>query len=251
MPQRRLPFFLHRGFQLKYTGLLVLAGALIMGGLGLVLDQTAQSALQGARTATEQAMAALEQSRANSVLARQNIALATQDNPELAKMLSGSLGEDEAKARGKAEELKARADDLVRRTERMRLTLLGVFAVVLVLLFFAGMLVTRRVVEPVDTMKKLLRRVSTGRLMVGERLRKGDDLEDLFETFVQMTNSLRAMERARLATLDATIKDAELTRTDRTVLEGLHALRTELEPGLGMEGLMRRSHTSLHPPGGE
>jgi nitrogen fixation/metabolism regulation signal transduction histidine kinase len=218
-----------------------------MAVLSLVLDRTAQSALEGARSATVQASAALEEAQTNSALARQNIALATQDDPELAKTLSTSLGQDEAKARKNADMLKARAEELDQRIASTRLVLLASFAVVLALLFFAGVYVTRRVVEPVNTMKQLLRRVSTGRLMVGERLRKGDDLEDLFETFVQMTNSLRAMERARLATLDATIKDAESVHADAIVMEGLRGLRAELEPGLGMEALMRRSQTSLRP----
>jgi nitrogen fixation/metabolism regulation signal transduction histidine kinase len=239
--------FIHRGFQLKYSGLLVLVGAVLMAALGLALDRTAHTALESAKAATEQATVAVEQSQANTALARQNIALAAQDNPDLARTLNASLGEDEAKARANAIALKQRADELGTRVSDTRILLAASFAVVLVLLFFAGIFVTKRVVDPVDKMKKLLRRVSTGRLMVGERLRKGDDLEDLFETFVQMTNSLRALERARLATLNATIKDAEMTKADATVLDGLHALRIELEPGLGMEALMRRSQASIHP----
>jgi nitrogen fixation/metabolism regulation signal transduction histidine kinase len=246
MPRRAV--LLHRGFQLKYAGLLVLAGALIMAALSVVLDRTAESALESARIATAQATTALEESQANSALVRQNIMLAAQDNPDLAKTLGASLGEDEQKARKNAEALKADAEELGRKVESTRRILVASFAIVLVLLFAAGIYVTKRVVEPVDQMKKLLRRVSTGRLMVGERLRKGDELEDLFETFVQMTNSLRAMERARLATLDATIKDAQSVNTDALVMEGLRGLRAELEPGLGMEGLMRRSQTSIKPP---
>ena len=76
---------------------------------------------------------------------------------------------------------------------------------------------------------------------VSEQLRPGDELTDLFETFVQMTHSLRALERTRLATLLSTLKDAEESGASAVVLEGLHALHVELEPGLGMEKLMRRS----------
>ena len=50
-----------------------------------------------------------------------------------------------------------------------------------------GIVITHRIVGPVHKMKRLLRRVSTGRLAIEERLRKGDELEDLFDTFLQMT----------------------------------------------------------------
>jgi hypothetical protein len=82
-------------------------------------------------------------------------------------------------------------------------------------------------------MKRLLRRVSTGRLAIEERLRRGDELEDLFDTFLQMTYSLRATQHARLATLDSTLKHAEASAsTPREVIEGLRALRAQMVLGL-------------------
>jgi nitrogen fixation/metabolism regulation signal transduction histidine kinase len=95
-----------------------------------------------------------------------------------------------------------------------------------------GVVITHRIVGPVHKMKRLLRRVSTGRLVIEERLRRGDELEDLFDTFLQMTYSLRAMQAARLATLDGTLKQAELSATPVEVLEGLRALRAQLVLGL-------------------
>jgi hypothetical protein len=74
--------------------------------------------------------------------------------------------------------------------------------------------------------------VSTGRLVIEDRLRKGDELEDLFDTFLQMTYSLRATQRARLATLDSTLKHAESTNTPKEVIEGLRALRAQMVLGL-------------------
>jgi len=48
----------------------------------------------------------------------------------------------------------------------------------------------RPMIDPHDytvKLKRLLRRVGTGRLVVRERLRRGDELGDLFDTFLQMT----------------------------------------------------------------
>ena len=82
-----------------------------------------------------------------------------------------------------------------------------------------GVVITHRIVGPVHKMKRLLRRVSTGRLAIEERLRRGDELEDLFDTFLQMTYSLRAMQAARIKTLDATLRarreDGRLRRGPR------------------------------------
>ena len=88
-----------------------------------------------------------------------------------------------------------------------------------------------------------MRRVSTGRLVVDERLRRGDELEDLFDTFLQMTYSLRAMQAARLATLEATLRRAEAqSSTPADVVDGMRALRAQLV--LGIEP--RRG--SVYPP---
>jgi hypothetical protein len=83
--------------------------------------------------------------------------------------------------------------------------------------------------------------VSTGRLVIDERLRKGDELEDLFDTFLQMTYSLRAMQKARLATLDGTIRRAEANGTADEVLDGLRALRAQMVLGL------ERRRPSVYP----
>ena len=81
------------------------------------------------------------------------------------------------------------------------------------------------------------------RAVVDERLRRGDELEDLFDTFLQMTYSLRAMQAARLATLEATLRRAEAqSSTPADVVDGMRALRAQLV--LGIEP--RRG--SINPP---
>jgi nitrogen fixation/metabolism regulation signal transduction histidine kinase len=92
-------------------------------------------------------------------------------------------------------------------------------------------------------LKRLLRKVSTGRLVVDERLRRGDELEDLFETFLQMTYSLTAMQNARVATLDATLRQAQTSGASPEVLDGMRALRAQM-----MLGLEKRRMMSLETP---
>jgi nitrogen fixation/metabolism regulation signal transduction histidine kinase len=106
-----------------------------------------------------------------------------------------------------------------------------------------GILITHRVVGPVHKLKRLLRQVGTGRLVVRERLRHGDELGDLFDTFLQMTYSLKALQNGRLATLDRTIRDAESSGASSQMLEGLRALHAQMALGVGVH---RRS--SAPPP---
>jgi hypothetical protein len=94
-------------------------------------------------------------------------------------------------------------------------------------------------------MKRLLRRVGTGKLAIKERLRRGDELEDLFDTFLQMTWSLSALQRGQLATIEATLKEAEKCGASRETLEGLRALRAQTALSLGIEQMMRRSQVDL------
>ena len=104
-----------------------------------------------------------------------------------------------------------------------------------VLLSIMGIFITNKIVGPVYKLKRLLRRVGTGRLATKERLRKGDELEDLFDTFLQMMYSLRALQAGRLATLDAAMEKANSTGAAPEVLEGLHALRAQMTLGLAVE----------------
>jgi methyl-accepting chemotaxis protein len=116
---------------------------------------------------------------------------------------------------------------------RIQLMLVGAGLALVALLAAMGIVITHRIVGPVHKMKRLLRRVSTGRLVVEERLRRGDELEDLFDTFLQMTYSLRAMQAARLATLETTLVRAEASAsTPPEVIGGMRALRAQLVLGI-------------------
>jgi nitrogen fixation/metabolism regulation signal transduction histidine kinase len=138
---------------------------------------------------------------------------------------------DEQAARD-LDRVKAQRLEINQHRKRMIDTLAGAGVLLLALLFVVGIWVTQKVVGPVHKLKRLLRRVSTGRLVVSERLRRGDELGDLFDTFLQMTWSLRAQQNGRLATLEAAISKAEATRADPALLSVLEALRAQAALGL-------------------
>jgi methyl-accepting chemotaxis protein len=225
-------YLINPRFQLKYTALLVLVVLGVMVVLGLVIGKTASEASDYARLAVLEAERAMNESRANSALARQNVALAAVDNPELAKMMDDSLQEANDKALRDLEDVRRRGGEIEAQRRTMTRLLVASGAALALLLGAMGILITHRVVGPVHKIKRLLRQVGTGRLVVRERLRHGDELGDLFDTFLQMTYSLKALQSGRVATLDATIRAAETTGASARVIEGLRALHAQMALGL-------------------
>jgi nitrogen fixation/metabolism regulation signal transduction histidine kinase len=230
--RRKKSYLIDPRFQLKWTGYLVVIVVLVMTALGLVIARTAGRAYDTASLAVTEAEKAFEESRSNNILARRTVQLAGGENAALQAVMDESLAEVDAQSEKNLAMVRSQQADVARYRQHVELLLGGAGLALLVLLTVMGVLITHRIVGPVHKMKRLLRRVSTGRLVIEERLRRGDELEDLFDTFLQMTYSLRAMQHARLATLDGTLKRAELNGTPVEVLDGLRALRAQLVLGL-------------------
>jgi hypothetical protein len=228
--RRKRSYLLDPRFQLKWTGYLVLVVVALMAVLGVVISQTASRASDTAEVAVAQAEKAFQESKANNALVRGSVELA--GDPNLSAVMATSLAEVDAKQDENLKAVQQRRDLIARDRKQLDRLLWASGGAVVFALLLLGIVITHRIVGPVYKMKRLLRRVSTGRLVVDERLRKGDELEDLFETFLQMTFSLRAMQTARLATLDGTIRKAESSGSAQEVLEGLRALRAQMVLGL-------------------
>jgi nitrogen fixation/metabolism regulation signal transduction histidine kinase len=235
-------YLLDPRFQLKWTGYLVVVVVLVMAALGAVIARTAGRASDTATLAVKQAEKAYEESKSNNILTRRTMQLAGGDNPALQQIMDESLGEVDSQSEKNLAEVRSRQEDIAHDRQNVRFLLIGSGAALVLLLFVMGIIITHRIVGPVHKMQRLLRRVSTGRLVIDERLRKGDELEELFDTFLQMTYSLRAMQGARLATLDATLRRAEKASVPDDVMEGLQALRAQMVLGL------EKRKPSIRPP---
>jgi nitrogen fixation/metabolism regulation signal transduction histidine kinase len=230
--RQKKSYLLDPRFQLKWTSYLVIVVVLVMTGLGFVIGQTASKASDTAELAVAQAERAFQESRANSALTRGDVQLAGGGDPNLTKIMEESLAEEDAKSAQNLESVRQRQVEIARNRRNMHLLLVAAGLALVVLLVGMGILITHRIVGPVHKMKRLLRRVSTGRLAIEERLRRGDELEDLFDAFLQMTYSLRAIQAARLKTLDDTLRRAEASGAAADVLAGMRALRAQMVLGL-------------------
>lgn len=229
-------------FQLKWTGYLVGVVLAVMAGLGVVIGTTSARASDAAAIAVKQAEKAFQESLANSISTRRTVQMAAGDSPAFAAVMEEEIEKHDAELKKDLEGVRARQAQIARDRAFVRDLIVGAGVVLLALLVMMGILITHRIVGPVHKMKRLLRRLSTGRLVVDERLRKGDELEDLFETFLQATFSLRAMQRARIATLDDTLTKAEQTGAAAEVVDGLRVLRAQM-----VLGLEPRRHSTLPP----
>ncbi|MEM9865670.1 MAG: hypothetical protein AAF938_28945 [Myxococcota bacterium] len=74
-----------------------------------------------------------------------------------------------------------------------------------------GIIVTHKVVGPAYKMRLLLNEVGKGKLKLVGRLRKGDELQELFEAFADMIERLRETQAQEIAELEEAI---ELARKD-------------------------------------
>jgi hypothetical protein len=89
-------------------------------------------------------------------------------------------------------------------------------------------------------MKRLLRHVGEGKLVVRERLRKGDELQDFFEVFERMVAELRQRQEAEIARVDgileklgqAPVSSRGLKEFDEDGVEMLRQLRREMQDQL-------------------
>lgn len=225
-------YLLDPRFQLKYTGLLVGAVFGVMAALGAVIWQLGTAATEGARFAAAQAEVALKESNKSSRIVHMN-ALATADSPELVKALEAQLAETDKQSEKNLADVQARRQAIEGDRQSLHNVLAFGALSLLILLTAIGIFITHRIVGPVFKMKRLLRQVGSGRLAVRDRLRRGDELGDLFETFVQMTLSLRAQQADRLATLDSIIGGLEASGQAPEALARLRELRAQTQLSLG------------------
>ncbi len=76
-------------------------------------------------------------------------------------------------------------------------------------LAITGILVTHRVVGPAYRMSRLFEGVGDGRFVVTTRIRKGDELQDLYASFANMVESLRDQRTEELEQLEQTLAKLE------------------------------------------
>jgi len=248
-------YLLDKSFQLKYTGYIVgitAAVSLALGGLlywqsektvaiGTEAVAVGNEAVLVGQDANKAGKDAVQQSKALNDKLESDVKMNYGDNPALLAALQDENKKktDEINSRAKALEsaeanLVAKQGAIAKQHDaiaRQRTLLLGTLASALVLLVIiiglAGIVITHKVAGPIFKMKRLLREVGDGKLVVPGRLRKGDELVEFFDVFATMVEKLRVRQEKEIEYLESAIAQARADNNS-VVLEKLEGLRKHM-----------------------
>lgn len=251
-------YLLDPHFQLKYTGFLVAIALFLSVALGAILVVTSQDVLEQTQATLSSSQAQIRlgqatvdrgkevivQSQKVSKVVSMNIAKEYADDPELAETFGAAAKEDEEKLqrqqdllekdaaylRQRAKEIGVEAAAVQQRQETMLTGIVIVLAILVLSIGLAGIVFTHKIAGPIFKMKRLLRQVGEGKLVVRERLRKGDELHHFFETFEKMVEDMRARQKQEIGMLDDALEHLKDAKEED--LEPLRKLRADMEDHL-------------------
>lgn len=251
-------YLLDRHFQLKYTGFLVAITSVLSIALGGIILEASRDVLRQTQETVEQGKATVEQGEATVVRGQKVIEESDKVSQVVGstiencyqgddyKPLLDSYKKDAAdKAAGLADEqAKLQADkkfleqtrdqlELKFQEAKLRQTqlLIGLAVVLLILIFaigVAGIVFTHKIAGPIYKMKRLFRQVGEGKLVLREKLRKGDELVHFFEAFEKMVDQLRDKQKREIEEVDVILKQLESESADSAGVKQLRTLRAEM-----------------------
>jgi predicted PurR-regulated permease PerM len=197
-------YLLDAQFQLKYAGILVAVAMVICAVMGAVLYRTTTAVVA-------ESSALVEESKKVSEVSRMNIRDLASDSPDL-------LTEFNREADTHDRAIADQQASLIRSQQNMILSLVGGLVLIVVMIGLLGIYITHKVAGPVYKMTRLLRQVGEGNLQIDERLRKGDELRNFFQTFTHMVAGLREIEKTQLAQIEATLGAMERGAKDEAAV---------------------------------
>lgn len=116
-----------------------------------------------------------------------------------------------------------------------REVLIGIVSAIAILalaLGATGIVVTHKLVGPAYKIKRMLGDVRDGHLKIEGRLRKGDELQDVFDAFEQMVSALRATQESEIAMLDAALERAAAAGVQDDALREIRSVRQRMRDAL-------------------
>ncbi len=221
-------------FQLKYTGFILILTLFISAVLGAFLWRTSQSVVEQSGKVAEQSKKVAEESRKVSDIVKMQIEkdpIYGQD-PELAKAFGGGAAVSDAEVKKQQEEVLRQQEGLVTQQTHMRAMIVGVLGIMVVLIGILGIYFTHKVAGPIYKMKLLLGQVGEGKLNFHGRLRKGDELQDFFETFATMVEKLKTRQHGEVEKLEKALEIARTKGATDDVLRALTDVRDEMKRSL-------------------
>jgi nitrogen fixation/metabolism regulation signal transduction histidine kinase len=238
-------------FQLKYTAMILLMALGVAGGLGGVLWKTSQdvvkqsqSVLEQSKLVSEQGEEVVSQNTKVSEIAKMNAAelvkLQYPDDKDLqeatasgfdkeAEVNNKKVSEQQDKIKKQLDATKAQQTALLDQQRKTLYAIVGALALFLVLIGILGIYFTHKVAGPIFMMRGLLRQVGEGKLTFHRKLRKGDELQEFFETFTVMVERIKARQAAEIEKLDAAIAVAKGEAASDGTIAALQDLRDAMQ----------------------
>ncbi len=207
-------YLLDSSLQLKYTGFIIAVALVISAILGVFLLNTSQKVV-------EQSQRVVDESRKVSDVVKMNITNNYGDNPDLASAFTGEAQVTDQKVAEQRQEL-------VQKQHTMFVALVSGLSLMVVLIGLLGIYFTHKVAGPIYKMTMLLRQVSEGSLAFEGRLRRGDELQGFFQTFLHMVESLKTQKQREYDRLGAAIEKAKAAGTGEEALREIVAVREEI-----------------------
>lgn len=118
------------------------------------------------------------------------------------------------------------------RDREVLLSIVGGIVLMGLVLGFTGIIVTHRLVGPAYKLRKLIHEVAGGKLKIMGHLRKGDELQEVFEAFAEMITALRAAQAKEIAELDAAISHAREAGVAPEQLAAIKGVRDRMQSAI-------------------
>jgi len=239
-------YLLDSRFQLKWTGYLVGVTVVVAVALGwLLFRQTSKTLAIGA----EAVKVGAEANKAGKDAVQQSTALNTKlemdamktygDDPVLLDTLKEANKTETEQITARAAQLESIQSNLEKERQALEdqqkvlmITLVAALVAFVAAVGMAGIVVTHKIAGPIFKMKRLLREVGDGKIHVESRLRKGDEMHDLFEVFATMVDRMRGRHEDKIKMLDAAIEHGVEAGVDEATMSKIRGVRAALQSEL-------------------
>ncbi len=223
-------------FQMKYTGMLVVVAVIISSILVGFLWVTSADVVKQGELVSAQGQKAIEESRKVSDVVRMSMKddPVYGQNPELLSGFKDTSADSDRKFEEQQRVLVAQQSAIAKQQKTMLISLMGGLFVMVVLIGLLGIYVTHKVAGPIYKMKMLLHQVGEGKLVFHGKLRKGDELQDFFETFATMVEKLRARQAKEVEELEAAMKMAKLSGASDESIARIELVHDEMKRAIDL-----------------
>jgi len=242
-------YLIDRRFQLKYTGMIMALSFALILALGFLLymqllatvKENARAVELSADAARASADAARVSKENSEIVIGQALAEDYFSDPEVTEKFIARMEEPVEEVKAKAESMEKQAAAMEEESEafQARATqlpiLLALFGLTFLLfLFLISIYTTHKVAGPMYKIKKLMSEVDGDSLHVDGKLRKGDEMWELFLSFNNMIERLRKHQREEARELEGLIEglEEEDGKKRDAAIEDLREFKKRMEEAL-------------------